>query len=321
MNPTEAAGLQDRSKMKRPFFARLLLSMAIALMMAGPPARAASSTSASVKTVTRTPSRTPTPRKTPTRTPTAKPTPNLCKEGSQDKPCYFIALRLADQRIPAATPPEQPLIDNLATHLRKLKNDYLRAPLSPDNVSVYQNDDIHISLQLLTQTYPLNPAEQAKLDRAMAAVRAKYKTTLLNMCGEMLSGKFKVKESGYIMYGLSKDTVLTGLMNSVITALDTQGVKHSDRKDFPKGGHYSVGNFDTTQSTVYKDLNKHFKPWNKGQNDITDPNNPNYQYYMRRAYCTTFIPPDLSLMIRKKNPPGTRPFIHHYRVDKSYPLQ
>lgn len=241
----------------------------------------------------------------PSQTPAATPTPNVC-DGA-DKPCYFIAIRLADQRLP--DPAEQPVVDNLAKHLQKL-----RTNTSTNKVYVYPNDDIHISIQLLSQTAPLNSTDQAKLDRAMAAVRTEYKKQLLDICEPAMSGNFEVKKKGFIVYHLASDGILTNLMNSVIDNLDAQGIAHDARTDFPGGGHCSVGNFDTSQSNVYKDLNTRFKPWN-GQKDTKTVN------YMRPPYCKTYIPTDLSLMIRDTNPPGTPAFAHHYRVDKSYPLQ
>lgn len=250
------------------------------------------------------------------KTPTPTPTPNLCAA----KPCYFIALRLADQRIPAVVPAEQPLIDNLAKHLSKLKNN-LKGILSNKTVYVYQNSDIHVSIQLLQKTSPLSAADKTKLTLAMASVRSQYRSTLLDLCEELKSGSFEVWKNGFIVYHIATDDRLTRLMKSVNTALKAQNISVSSRKDFPGGGHYSVGNFDTTGSAVYKDLNTHFQSWDAQKNQKDKTQGPAYVYYMRPPACRTFIPPDLSLMIRDKNPAGAPPFARHYRVEETYPLQ
>ena len=236
----------------------------------------------------------------------AAPLPNPC---GGSKPCYFLAIRLIDQR----QNDEQPVVENLEKHLRKLREN-----TSPSKVFVYPNPEIHISIQLLTQTSPLTSDQQSKLDSAMAAVRSQYKTKPLNICEAVKSGQFHVQNDGYIVYRMNDPgSVLTKLMNSVIKALDKQNFDHNARQDFPDRGHYSVGSYDTSDPAVSKDLNTRFKPWDRN-NPKQDTKN---RFYMRAPYCTEVVPQSISLLIRDKNPPGVPPFGKHYRVEKSYPLQ
>ena len=224
-----------------------------------------------------------------------------CNEETGNPPCYFIAIRLVDQFIPASSK-AQPVADDLENHLKKLKK-----YTSPKDVFVYKKSDIHISLQVLELTSPMSSADEGRLKTAMTAVRAENKS--LNICGPIMSGNFEVWP-GNIVYHMTENGRLTGLMQSVIKNLDAQGLPHSKRQDFPKKGHYSVGSY---KSGLRSYLDMHFKPF-AGKEDTKSV------HYMKHPSCQTFVPASLSLMIRLKNPPDVPNFQKHYHRDASYQL-